>query len=224
MASWVVHLRIGKALLKDLDNIDLIPYIVGNLAPDAGTSNISLLSDTMPSSDRTHFTVQGSKGIDCERFYRTYLLEDADDRLRSFYIGYFTHLMVDRLWSDKIVVPTVQKHQEEFLKNHALLDKVNNDWYALDYYFLKMNPHFSMLEKLKDIQTFKNDYIDFLSDECLEKLIRNVNHLYQNIHAPKDSQMEYLSGEELEKFIEFAIRQITLEMIHKGIMCDGGCV
>ena len=157
-------------------------------------------------------------------FSSDFLLEDADDRLRSFYIGYFTHLMVDRLWSDKIVVPTVQKHQEEFLKNHALLDKVNNDWYALDYYFLKMNPHFSMLEKLKDIQTFKNDYIDFLSDECLEKLIRNVNHLYQNIHAPKDSQMEYLSGEELEKFIEFAIRQITLEMIHKGIMCDGGCV
>ena len=50
MATWITHLRIADALLKDWDSMEKQSFLIGSVAPDSGKLNSDNYTYTPPST------------------------------------------------------------------------------------------------------------------------------------------------------------------------------
>ena len=109
MASWIVHLRIAENLLGLFPDLDPARFAVGNIAPDSGIPDENWEKFT-PDPAITHFGRYSNARRELAdlEFYRRYLLPlrggSGLDPV-SFRLGYFSHLLTDNLWSEKIGNP-----------------------------------------------------------------------------------------------------------------------
>ena len=121
MATWLTHLRVAARITQKLETIVLSPFLVGNLAPDAGR----ILPDGAydPAKSVTHFKGRPDRWgftIGDWTFYRGYLHNGVDvsssrqmahwSHMNSFLLGYFCHLFVDNLWLREF--PGLSKHPD----------------------------------------------------------------------------------------------------------------
>jgi len=104
MAGWVTHMRIADEVLKQLPELDRLGFCMGSIAPDCNVENEDWTAFTPP-REVTHWMSGKSKYKtfeDCDRFWaerirgRTF----ADIQERSFYLGYYAHLIADVMWID----------------------------------------------------------------------------------------------------------------------------
>ena len=129
MASWMVHLRLAEKLLENIEGLDAEQFGIGNVAPDSGIPNKDW-TEFNPPKFITHFEDQDAKDISPKYFrrdldfYRQYLNSapylEKNPQQFSFLLGYFFHLIVDNLWSEKIWHPTKEKWLDQFKSNQAL--------------------------------------------------------------------------------------------------------
>ena len=131
MASWMVHLRVADKLLDEIEELVGMKFIMGNIAPDSGVPNKDW-SSFVPSSKISHFQAANSKEkcVLPEKFVEKYLMDKTYDvQTVSFYLGYYTHLLTDVLWKEKIVEPCLKKYAKEFTENPGLMwKKIKRDW------------------------------------------------------------------------------------------------
>ena len=73
MATWVTHLMIADAVLKQFPGLDRRGFCVGNIAPDCNVENADWTAFT-PSRAVTHW-MQGERknAADCDVFYKEYI-------------------------------------------------------------------------------------------------------------------------------------------------------
>lgn len=102
MAGWITHMRIADEVLKQLPHLDRLGFCMGSIAPDCNVENEDWTAFTPP-REMTHW-MSGSSIYktfdDCDRFFAERIQGKtfADEQERSFYLGYYAHLIADVMW------------------------------------------------------------------------------------------------------------------------------
>lgn len=149
MASWIVHLRVADCLLDKLDGISDTEFVIGNIAPDSGVPNEDGYT-FVPSSEVSHFRTTDKYGLKeiheewyISKYFTRELREHYDRKQYSFYLGYLTHLLTDKLWVRDIVQSARQKFLDLYKKDGGVwAKKVKGEWHILDVEYLQRHPNF----------------------------------------------------------------------------------
>lgn len=206
MASWMIHLRVADQLLDRIPNLSPIEFIMGNLAPDSGAPTEH---GFFPDQTVSHFRTDdgtGKKAMDLDAYRQRYfspdIVADYDEKQYAFYLGYYTHLLTDLCWSDRIAWPT----RQDFPK--ATWQAIKKDWYDLDRLYLKKHPGFRAFRAYLGSVGFVNSYIDFFTADAFELRRQAVTDFYLEEGEDPDRVFTYLTEEEYDSFVDDCITYI----------------
>jgi hypothetical protein len=194
MATWIVHLRIAEALLARIPALDASAFSAGSIAPDSGVPD-EKWEHFDPPPAVTHFYAPDhfERRIPLEdlRFYRAYLsgLPPAADPAKfGLRWGYFFHLLTDNLWWIEIDQPTRARWAEQFAADPGFIWTVKEDWYGLDFVYLRGHPDSLFWRVFANLAEQTHD-LDFLPAGALTAKIAYIQGYYQN---PNDMQQAYI--------------------------------
>lgn len=214
MATWIVHLRIADLFIKE----NIIPqeykteFVCGSLAPDCGYGAKDSFGEFTPPPTITHWTPSGCK-IFCEydRFYDTYLKDREKNSDYYFYLGYYSHLITDVLWSTAIYMPTRFKYAQEYKDDPLYLNTIKKDWYGLDFEYLANTPDFEPYKLLCNANDV-SDYLPYYEPGQLTKQLKFVADYYQNAERNTSHAYKFLTSSEVEQFIKTASELIKIKI------------
>lgn len=215
MASWMIHLRVAQGIYKQINSLCTKEFIMGNIAPDSGIPAPDG-NGFIPSAEISHFRTLDSNGIKdvhYDLFIQDYFTEEQrksyDTQTYSFYFGYLTHLMTDKLWAEEIAYTAKDRFSWLFdTDNKGFWEKVKRDWYDLDFLYLKENPKFEAYSIYENIETFKNVFLPFFTENAFEERKCFITEFYRDGVRNVEEHETYLSMEELDEFVEFAVEEI----------------
>lgn len=210
-----MHFRIADEILKHLNNIDREYFIIGSIAPDCGIRQKEGGYD--PPTEVTHLTKMWNKS-DCDYNYifENFIKNEKDFRKRSFFAGYYTHLLTDCLFSRHVSIPIENKFG--LYREHPGLSKlVKKEWYDADYKFFTENvsPAF---EDFKKYKPFSEDYPCIYKHGEIAIQMKNIVEFYKD-KKPENVEFFYTDRQEFEYFVEKASK-IILDEMHKNLMAD----
>lgn len=184
MATWFTHYRIANILADKHQTLDRNAFILGNLAPDSGL----LISDLVynPSSNISHYTTNSDKAkIMVNQLLSDYLFKVKNLKEYSFLMGYYIHLITDKIYSNLVFKELIESNHITDLKGKELAH-ARKEWHqadALIYNDLKN-------EIIKDLNSldFSASIVEHFSDEHYHDMIKrridemnhvpNVDYLY----------------------------------------------
>ncbi len=205
MASWLVHLRVADKLLNEIEELVEMKFIMGNIAPDSGVPNEDGTS-FVPSSKISHFQPLNSKEkcVMPEKFVEKYLLGKAYDvQTLSFYLGYYTHLLTDVLWKEKIADPCVKKYAKEFSEDAGLMwEEIKRDWYDLDHLYLKKHLDFNAYRVYETAKGFENTYMEEFSRTAFSERHEYITSFYNTEHENIEREYTYLTENAMNSFVD----------------------
>lgn len=208
MATWIAHLRIAENLLAEISNLDQGAFSFGSLAPDSGIPNADW-TQFDPPKEVTHFLTKGAgeSQLNDLQFYRGYLSGQAFDPTSarfSFLLGYFFHLICDRLWGMRIAVPSKQAYAKLFVersKNEAY-DLLKQDWYGLDHCYVRDHPE-SIFWRV--LMRAKNppQYLPFVTEPALNQQLDYIRKYYSEPDPTRvlDRPFPYLNEATMSRWI-----------------------
>ena len=214
MATWIVHLRIADTFIKR----GIIPsqykteFILGSLAPDCGYGQKDSLSGFCPPPSVTHWAPSGCK-IVCNytKFYDTYIKGRIKDGDYYFYFGYYIHLLTDILWSSSIYMANRLKYAKEYRDNPEFINVVKQDWYGLDFLFLKKASDYEPMQLLNKVENVK-DYLPYYEKGQLTKQIKYIYDYYKTNTYDSKHSFIYLTEIEMDEFIKTVPDLILLKL------------
>lgn len=215
MASWIIHLRVAQGILEKTNLEKETEFIMGNIAPDSGVPSEDG-SNYVPSSEVSHYNQKdenGIKGVHEECFVASYLREEQRKNYTkeqyTFYLGYLTHLLTDKLWASEIVYSAKAQMEELFRKNNAEFWRfVKRDWYDLDFLYLKKHPDFEAFQFYENTIGFKNIFLDFFAEDALENRREFITGFYHEGVEKVEERETYLSTEQLDAFVSATVDEI----------------
>ena len=212
MASWMVHLRIADRLLDRIPDLSPVEFIVGNIAPDSGVPNEDWSAFSPPYAV-SHFKTDDRKAGP-ERFAAKYFTPEQragyTPRQFGFYLGYLTHLMTDQLWSQKIARPSFRKFiGGEPPYTGPLVQQIKEDWYDLDYRYLRDHPGFRAFRVYLGAVGFANDFLEEFSPDAIENRRQYITGFYLQGKDNLDRDYPYLTEEAMDAFVETAADAIV---------------
>ena len=216
MASWIVHLRVADRLLDRIAGLEQTPFIVGNIGPDCGAIT-DVPGEYDPPNRITHYSPGGRKR-DCQTWrFRDEYLPDPEPGRHSFYLGYYVHLWVDRLWFERIFRPIETAHAAYFAEDPMRVFSMKQDWYDQDARFLRDHPAFRAFRMLCAVQDFPNTYLDFYGPDVFTRQIRYIAQFY----APTDRNLEreyrFLDQPAMDGFVDGAAADILQTLQQEGL-------
>lgn len=209
MATWMVHLRIADKLLDQIPNLLQTEFIVGNIAPDSGIPNEDWSVFT-PSGDISHFKTTDTDGLKdihineyVERYFTLEQKKQYDGKQTSFYLGYLTHLLTDMMWANQIVRPGIYKFKELFEKDRTKgIWTMKEDWYDLDFLFLKKYPDFRAFSIYENAVGFENEYLDFFSVGAFDNRREYITGFYREEKEGLEREYPYLNENDMNCFVD----------------------
>ena len=229
MATWVTHLMIADAVMKQFPQFDRRGFCVGNIAPDCNVENEDWTAFT-PSRAVTHW-MQGERknASDCEAFYEEYMVKRID-RIQSaeeyaFLLGYYAHLITDAAFQkmirdeervraawDRIMSDDVLSQQSDGMEHtwdnvKKLIPKRvwTGQIYHLEGEYLSTHPDSGYLTEILPLKEFP-DYIDYLPSGAIVRKIGVMGYL----PGLPDKEENYIaiSREEYMAFVDRAIESV----------------
>ncbi len=183
MATWIAHLRIAENLLSEISDLDPGAFAFGNLAPDSGIPSADW-TQFDPPKEVTHFLKKGAgeSQLNDLNFYRGYLAEQTFDphaERFSFLLGYFFHLICDRLWGMQIAIPGKQAYAKLFAKRskNEAYDLLKHDWYGLDHRYVRDHPN-SIFWRVLMRSPNPPQYLPFVSERALNHQLDYIRKFY----------------------------------------------
>lgn len=215
MASWMIHLRVADKLLDQIPGLAPVEFIMGNMAPDSGVPNEDW-TQFFPSTKVSHFRTDdgnGKKQIDLisflDRYFSPAMRETYSEKQYAFFLGYYTHLLTDVLWSDKIADPTRQRFAPLFAADRqAAWEAVKEDWYDLDHLYLKKHPGFRAFRVYLGAVGFRNTYMDIFSEDAFDIRREYITGFYLRENDHLDRAYPYLTEAEADQFVDTAVAEI----------------
>lgn len=216
MASWMVHLRIADKLLSQLPGLADTEFIVGNIAPDSGVPNADW-SAFFPPTKISHFKTGNTKAGP-EAFAAKYFTPEQqkqyDSRQYSFYLGYLTHLLTDVLWSERIAFPSFRKHiGGEPPYNGPKAWEIKDDWYDLDFKYLRDHPGFRAFQIYQGAVDFQNKFMEEFAPDAFDNRRQYITSFYLQDKDNLDRTYLYLTEKEMDSFVDTAAQEI-LDILH----------
>ena len=219
MASWMVHLRVADKLLSVFPMLNPTEFVVGNIAPDSGLPNGD--GTYTPDKDQSHFRTDHNSehpSPDPALFMSQYMTPSQwamyTPRERSFYLGYYAHLLTDVAWVDNIFRPCMEQHKNESENDpHGFINgPLKRDWYDLDYLYLKEHPNFRAWEIYKAAEGFDNTYIDRFARHAFADRQQFIVWFYSQEKDNLDRVYPYLTKERAEEFVVQTAVEIAEEL------------
>lgn len=213
MASWMIHLRIADKLLDMIPDLSPIEFIMGNMAPDSGVPNEDW-SAFSPSTAVSHYRRDngtGKKVIDVHRYVEEFFTPEHrktyDNRQYSFYLGYYTHLLTDMLWSELVAQPVRKKFPD------ITWDEIKEDWYGQDFLYIKKHPGFRVFRAYLGSVGFLNRYMDFFAPDAFDNRREYITSFYLQEQENLDREYPYLTEDEATFFVDQAVSSILQEVL-----------
>ena len=208
MASWMIHLRVADKLLDRIPGLSPIEFIMGNMAPDSGVPNEDWSRFTPPTAV-SHFRRDdgsGKKNIDLDAYLRRYfspaLTAGYDEKQYAFYLGYYTHLLTDVFWSDRVAWPTRQQFPDTDWW------EIKKDWYGQDFLYLKNHPGFRAFRAYLGSVGFVNTYLDFFAPDAFDDRRAYITSFYLSEQDGLDREYPYFTAEQADRFVTEAVDAI----------------
>ena len=221
MASWMVHLRVANSLLDQIPGLSQAEFIVGNIAPDSGVPNEDGITFT-PSSVISHFKLDNDipKTIHIPSFVDKYFTFNQQLSYScaeySFFLGYLSHLLTDQLWVESAVAPLQKRYPDRWeADKKALIISAKEDWYDIDFLYLKNNPNFRAFSIYENAVGFKNTYLDFFSPDAFDKRRAYITSFYRSANQNLDRPYPYFTEQDAQSFVLSASRTIRLLLQEK---------
>ena len=211
MASWMVHLRIADRLLDRMPWLSPAEFVMGNIAPDSGVPNADW-SQFTPNTAVSHFKEGDGKACP-QRFAAKYFTfsqqERYSDAQYAFYLGYLVHLITDVLWVRDVYAPSKLRFSEERAKDpEHFIWKLKEDWYDLDYKYLRDNPDFRAFRIFRNADGFVNSYMEEFAPDAFDNRRQYITGFYLQEKDNLDRCYPYLSESEMDAFVENSVREI----------------
>lgn len=208
-----MHFRIADEILKHLNKIDREYFIIGSISPDCGIRQKE--GGYVPPTEVTHLTKMWNKS-DCDYNYifENCIKNETDFKKRSFFAGYYAHLMTDCLFSRLVSIPIENKFG--LYREHPGLSKlVKREWYDADYKFFAENvsPAF---EDFKNYPPFSENYPTIYKHGEIAIQMKNIVEFYKG-KKPENVEFYYTNKQIFDSFVEKA-SEIILEEMHKNSM------
>lgn len=216
MASWMVHLRIADRLLSRMPHLSPIEFLVGNIAPDSGVPNEDW-SAFFPPTTVSHFK-NGTQKACPEAFAAKYFTPEQQraygKQQFAFYLGYLSHLITDVLWSENIVAPTLAKFDKADVSDREdFIWKAKEDWYDLDYKYLRDHPGFRAFRAYLGAVGFRNDFMEEFADDAFDNRRIYITDFYLQPKENLDREYPYLTEAEMDAFVANA-EDTILAILH----------
>ena len=183
MGTWISHLRIAENLLVSFPSLDKTAFTFGSLAPDSGIPNANW-TEFDPPKHVSHFIDAGQdeKEIQDLVFYRKYLqpVSHSDNPSDySFLLGYFVHLLSDRLWTCR-VDQAFRVSYPDLFKDHTeveAIDIIKDDMYGLDQLYVREHPD-CLFWKVILPEPIPQSMLEFVRQESFEHQINHIRDFY----------------------------------------------
>lgn len=216
MASWMVHLRIADKLLNMIPGLSGTEFIVGNIAPDSGVPNEDW-SEFTPNTTVSHFKTDGSKA-DPDFFAGKYWTPEKQARYSSreysFFLGYLSHLITDVLWARDVYKPAKVKFSElRTALGDNFIWKMKEDWYDLDFKYLRDHPGFRAFRFYLGAKGFVNEFMDEFSPDAFDNRRQYITGWYLEGKENLDREYPYLTEAEMDAFVNRASEEI-FDILH----------
>ena len=222
MASWMAHLRIADKLLDEIGDLSKKHFIVGNIAPDSGEPVNGDWNIFTPPTNISHWKLEGiPRSERAEKFKEKYLSVIGRTDEIAFYLGYYTHLLTDYIWSRDIFLPQKDQYAAEFEKDPGFIWQIKRDMYDLDHLYYKEHTSFRAFSIFASITTFPNKYLDYFSEAAFEKKIAYITQFYKDYSGDLDREYPYFTKTDMNAFVENAIREIQPKLsllLTKGLL------
>ena len=224
MASWMVHLRVADKLLSKNRFVNPTEFIVGNIAPDSGVPNEDWSVFT-PSTKVSHFKTEKGKKANPDAFAEKYFLprmqETYNAKQYSFYLGYLVHLMTDVAWSQNIVHPAMDTFADQKAADpEGFIWKMKEDWYDLDFLYLRDHPDFRAFRIYSGAEGFVNEFMEEFSPDAFDNRRQYITSFYQQNRENLDRAYPYLTKEEMDAFVENCWQSILTALKEQyGLSC-----
>ena len=217
MASWMIHFRVADCIKDSIKNVDIEKFIVGNIAPDCGEFGEDRKT-LNPPKYITHWKNPKDRQKSLkEEFFIKYLADGEMNSHKSFYLGYYVHLLTDILWKKLIYIPTKEKYLDKFDNEYEFNSKIKADWLNIDHMFLRDND-FTTFKIFSQIKSFPNVYFNYYSGKAIESKIIKISAYYTNFIGNLDREYLFLNKEQVDDFIVQAVTKIKEDLTIKGIL------
>jgi len=196
MATLLTHLRVAEKIKERIKDLDLDYFMAGFVAPDSGGKEI------------THFykSKNEEKYIDIKCYYNRHLrpenLLPRSDKTRSFYWGYYFHLIVDNLWDELYYKPAKNRYKN--IEDFTCL--FNQDMNILDFEYLEQNPENNAFLTFCSINVNLEFFLDF-PPALIYDNIKKVKAYYSNKDNKPNAKLQILKQEDIEEFINTAFKE-----------------
>ena len=215
MASWMIHLRIADRLLDQIPGLDKTAFVIGNIAPDSGVPNADW-SAYSPPKDVSHYKVRrGNESFfDLDRFISEHF---SPERIRSyslrafsFFLGYYAHLLTDIRWTETILAALIRDYPEECTKDKIkLIETAKEDWYDLDFLYLKQHPDFRAFSIFEKAEGFVNEFMDIFSRDAFDNRRQYICGFYRSEeHGELHRPYRYLTVDRADAFVKDTVGEI----------------
>lgn len=214
MATWLTHLRIAEKIKNRIKDMDLDYLMAGSIAPDSGRPD-ETYRKYEPSKEITHFKKEKNDEvyIDFTAFYNKHLQPEKlimrSDKTRSFYWGYYFHLLTDKLWFNDYFQPNKNKFQGK----GDFVDLIRDEMYSLDFQYLEENTEAYIFKEFLNMN-IRVDFIEEFSPEILYETIDRIKEYYLKESFKLNRNYEFLNLEIIEKFISDAT-EICINAMYK---------
>ena len=216
MASWMVHLRIADKLLNKIPGLSPVEFIVGNIAPDSGVPNEDW-SEFTPNTKISHFKGDGNIAVPeayAAKYFTPAQQAGCNDRQYAFYLGYLTHLITDVLWIREIYAPSKVKFSElRESEGKNFIWKIKEDWYDLDFKYLRDHPGFRAFKVYLGAVGFVNEFMEEFSADAFDNRRQYITGWYLEGRDHLDREYPYLTEAEMDGFVTQATAEI-LDILH----------
>jgi hypothetical protein len=227
MGTWICHLRVAEKLLEAWSNLDEIAFAFGNLAPDSGVPNHDWTVFTPP-KEVTHFLHRGegeNKIRDLE-FYRAHLQAQPrrDKEEFSYRLGYFVHLLVDRLWT-RLLNPGMKLEAAQLFETMGAEAwwTLKEDWYDLDHRFVRGHRE-SLFWRTIAVQPVPDVSLEIAPRVALETQMAYIKDFYGD-EKPRDLERVYphLSEASMLRFVNHSAEIIlkVWQQLEAGAQIEG---
>ena len=212
----MIHLRVAQQLYQKLHIEPVGEFVLGNIAPDSGVPAEDG-NGFVPDKSVSHFYAFRDDGshyicedLFIERYFPPERRASCTREAYAFLLGYLTHLLTDKIWSREYVLPAKEKHSALYRANRNLFwQTLKEDWYDLDFMYLKANPSFEAFRIYRENKNIKNTYLDIFSETAFEERRQFILDFYADGAANVAERDTYLSKEELDTFVISAAKEIA---------------
>ncbi len=211
MATWVTHLRVSKRILEKLSHtqIDETAFYVGSIAPDSG----KMIDDFtyVPPKDVSHWKREDvsydQRFEDNAEFYKTYGEMENDVKRKSFFLGYYVHILTDTIFVRDVIHPYMRAKGHDHWK--ANIAEIRAGWYEIDFRFMNSHRSFYPLELLKNVNEFPNTYLDYFDYDDITERVKNCVELYSDCKVRPNQRFLTITEDGMYELIGYMTETIT---------------